>query len=215
MEVNINTDEKILLISLDLFSQRGYSGVSVRDIAKEVGVRESALYKHYKNKEDIFNRIIIEVNKKIEEAYSKNSVPKIDSNTITEDYRNLSVDMLSQISWNLFQLYVKDPIISSYRKLLSREQYNNSLAQKMYRKTFVEGPINSEAFLFEQFVKSGFFRKEDPRIIALHFYGPIFLLFQKYDMEPNDNEIEQMIKEHVRVFSNNYRMDGCVVNEGE
>lgn len=77
----------------------------------------------------------------------------------------------------------------------------------MYRKTFLEGPINSEAFLFEQFVKSGFFRNEDPKIIALHFYGPIFLLFQKYDMEPNDNEIEQMIKEHVRVFSKNYRMD--------
>lgn len=120
MEVNINTDEKILLVSLDLFSQRGYSGVSVRDIAKEVGVRKSALYKHYKNKEDILNRIIIEVNKKIEQTYSKNFVPKMNSDTITEDYRNLSVDMLSQISWNLFQLYVKDPIISSYRKLLSR-----------------------------------------------------------------------------------------------
>lgn len=178
MEVNINTDEKILLVSLDLFSQRGYSGVSVRDIAKEVGVRKSALYKHYKNKEDILNRIIIEVNKKIEQTYSKNFVPKMNSDTITEDYRNLSVDMLSQISWNLFQLYVKDPIISSYRKLLSREQYNNSLAQKMYRKIFVEGPINNESFLFEQFVKSGFFRNEDSRIIVLHFYGPIFCCFK-------------------------------------
>lgn len=203
----MTTSKKILLASLELFSKKGYSGVSVRDIAKEVGVRESALYKHYKNKEDIFNSIIIEVNKKIEETYSKNFVPNKASDTLIDDYKSLSVERLSEISWNLFQFYVKDPVVSNYRKLLSREQYNNSLAREMYRKTFLEGPINSEAFLFEQFVKSGFFKKEDYKIIALHFYSPIFFLFQKYDMEPNENEIKHLIKEHVRVFSNNYRMD--------
>ena len=48
----MNTKERILNCSLDLFSKKGYSNISVRDIAREVGVRESALYKHYKNNYD-------------------------------------------------------------------------------------------------------------------------------------------------------------------
>lgn len=40
----MTTKEKIVETALDLFSQRGYDGVSVRDIARAVGIRESSLY---------------------------------------------------------------------------------------------------------------------------------------------------------------------------
>ena len=42
-----NTKEAILLEALDLFSERGFDGTSIRDIARAVGIRESALYKHF------------------------------------------------------------------------------------------------------------------------------------------------------------------------
>ena len=48
--VNMNTKEKILLISLHLFAQNGYEATSVADIAEAVGVTKGALYKHFKNK---------------------------------------------------------------------------------------------------------------------------------------------------------------------
>ena len=48
------TKEKILKVSTTLFSKLGYKGASVRKIAAEVGIRESAIYNHYKNKEEIF-----------------------------------------------------------------------------------------------------------------------------------------------------------------
>ena len=43
----MKTKDKILIEALSLFSVSGFSGVSVRDIAKAVGIRESAIYKHY------------------------------------------------------------------------------------------------------------------------------------------------------------------------
>lgn len=43
----------ILKASLNLFAGRGYDAVSVRDIAKEAGVSEAALYKHFKGKEEM------------------------------------------------------------------------------------------------------------------------------------------------------------------
>ena len=54
-----NTKESILLKALELFADRGYEGVSVRDIAAEVGIRQSSLYKHFAGKQDIFDTLDI------------------------------------------------------------------------------------------------------------------------------------------------------------
>ena len=45
----MTTKEKITETALDLFSQRGYDGVSVRDIARAVGIRESSIYNHFQS----------------------------------------------------------------------------------------------------------------------------------------------------------------------
>lgn len=50
------TKEKIFDVSLDLFSQKGFDAVSVREIAREVGIRQNSIYNHYKNKEAILYR---------------------------------------------------------------------------------------------------------------------------------------------------------------
>ena len=50
-----NTKEKIFEVSIDLFSQYGYDGVSIRQIAKEVGIKESSIYNHYPSKESILD----------------------------------------------------------------------------------------------------------------------------------------------------------------
>ena len=52
------TKEKILKVSTTLFSELGYKGTSVRKIASNVGIRESAIYNHYKNKEEILSKTI-------------------------------------------------------------------------------------------------------------------------------------------------------------
>lgn len=46
--------DTILDTSAKLFSQQGYTGVSIRDIAQACGMTNAALYYHFKNKEDLF-----------------------------------------------------------------------------------------------------------------------------------------------------------------
>ncbi|MFN7064846.1 MAG: TetR/AcrR family transcriptional regulator [Aquificaceae bacterium] len=48
-----NTKEKILEASLKLFSQKGIRETTIKDIAKEVGVTEGAIYRHLESKEEI------------------------------------------------------------------------------------------------------------------------------------------------------------------
>ena len=53
-----NTKESILLAALRLFARDGYEAVSVSQIAGALGMTKGALYKHYKNKRDIFDSIL-------------------------------------------------------------------------------------------------------------------------------------------------------------
>ena len=52
-----NTKERILEVSLELFAQSGYLGTSMSDIAHQLGITKSALYKHYAGKQEIPQQI--------------------------------------------------------------------------------------------------------------------------------------------------------------
>ena len=201
----MDTKKKILEVSLALFAQKGFDGVSVREIAKEVGVRESALYKHYKNKEDILDKIIEEMISSIRNGYELRHVPETLTEGVAEGYRNISEEQLCEMSWSIFKMFTEEPKLSNFRRLLMREQFHNKTFAKYYDKFFIAGVIESQAKTFLQLVDSGLFRKADERIIALHFYGPIMLLFQQYDCEPEKkDEIKEMLFKHVRAFGENY-----------
>ncbi|MDY3007381.1 TetR/AcrR family transcriptional regulator, partial [Anaerococcus porci] len=53
--MNVTTRELILDKALFLFSKFGYSDVSMKDIANEVGIKAPSIYKHFKSKEEIFD----------------------------------------------------------------------------------------------------------------------------------------------------------------
>jgi AcrR family transcriptional regulator len=47
--------------ALQLFSQRGYYGTSLNDIANMVGIKKPSLYAHFKNKDELYKIVIIEL----------------------------------------------------------------------------------------------------------------------------------------------------------
>jgi AcrR family transcriptional regulator len=53
-----DTRQAILDRSLDLFAEAGFFGTSMRDIARAVGVRQSALYHHFPSKDAILGELL-------------------------------------------------------------------------------------------------------------------------------------------------------------
>jgi AcrR family transcriptional regulator len=51
------TDRRILEAATELFSEKGYHGTSMREVAAAVGIRAASLYNHYPGKEDLLVRI--------------------------------------------------------------------------------------------------------------------------------------------------------------
>ncbi len=51
--------QEIIAVASTLFKEKGYSAVTMRDIAKSMGIKAASLYNHIKNKEEILTFIII------------------------------------------------------------------------------------------------------------------------------------------------------------
>ena len=56
------TKDKILKISLKLFATKGYKATTVRDIAGAMDMKQSALYNHFKNKDENLETLVSELN---------------------------------------------------------------------------------------------------------------------------------------------------------
>ena len=54
----METKELIQEAALDLFSRKGFDSSSVRDIAAQIGIKDSSLYFHFKSKQAILDSLI-------------------------------------------------------------------------------------------------------------------------------------------------------------
>lgn len=60
---NVTRKEEIVTVASRLFKERGYSAVSMRDIAQVMGIKAASLYNHIHGKQEILSTLILEVAK--------------------------------------------------------------------------------------------------------------------------------------------------------
>ena len=53
--------EEIIKVAAALFKEKGYSAVTMRDIATDMGMKAASLYNHINSKQDILKEIIIKI----------------------------------------------------------------------------------------------------------------------------------------------------------
>lgn len=72
-----STYDKIKKSALQLFAQKGYYGTSLNDVANSVGIKKPSLYAHIKNKDELYQTVIIELvdvfTKKITTTYQNSA----------------------------------------------------------------------------------------------------------------------------------------------
>ncbi|MDO5009406.1 MAG: helix-turn-helix domain-containing protein [Intestinibacter bartlettii] len=191
------TKEKILLTSLKLFAQDGYEAVSISKISGELGIAKSALYKHYKNKRDIFDSILNRMDEMDCERARDYNMPNGDMDTIIKEYKQISIDKIRIYTKVQFKHWTEDEFSSLFRRMLTLEQYRNQEMADLYQKYLVSGPI---AYMTDLF--AGITGKTDEAgQLAIEFYGPIFLMYSLHDNKREGDDLMEMLKKHVDRFS--------------
>lgn len=199
----MTTRELILKTALRLFSERGYDGVSMRDLASEVGIRAASIYNHFSGKEDIFNSLLAEMENRYAKIAEALNISDGDLGEAAMHYIGMTQERLQEIAVGIFLYFVKDEFAAPFRKMITAEQFRDSAAGAAFRNMFIDTVLEYQTGIFQALVEQGEFIDADPAIIALHFYSPIFLLLAGYDGS-REEEIVQTLKKHVSQFSKLY-----------
>jgi AcrR family transcriptional regulator len=191
----MHTKDVILQEAMELFSELGYKGASVRKIAGKVGIRESALYNHFANKEEIFYAVASTIfatpfdaaNDPQALAEKARTGKKYLSNFIVQ-YKLITFDKKKE---RLFRILMIE--------LLQNQQLRANFMQEYHQKNT---KMLSEAFFI--MMQAGLIRSSDPLLMANEFLAPLFYLRLQVTLLRIDNQpttaLSTQFEKHVDFF---------------
>lgn len=169
------TKEKILLTALALFAQKGYEAVSVSDIAGELGMTKSSLYKHYENKRAIFDCILAQMEQNDALNADEYSMPENSIPDETKRCADTELENCIAYAKSMLRYWTENPFASAFRRMLTQEQYRNEEQAKLYQRYIASGPVE---YMTDVFASIGL---EDASVKTAEFYAPMFLAYSMYD----------------------------------
>ena len=170
-----NRKEEILIVALHLFARDGYEAVSVSQIAGELDMTKGALYRHYKSKRDIFDCIVRRMEQQDGEQARENEVPQESIEKTPEEYINVSLDDFVEYSKSMYEYWTEDDFASSFRKMLTIEQFRSEEMQNLYQQYLVSGPAEYVKDLFKNM------EIKNPEENAIKFYANMYFYYSVYD----------------------------------
>lgn len=185
-----------------LFSEKGYDSVSVEQIAGAVGIKAPSLYKHFKNKKDIFDAIFDEMANRFD-LFGKTIAANISATDSPKKIsEQINPDKIVEKALALFEYSVHDEPTKLFRKLLTIEQFRSDELSDLYSRRYVNLFYDFHTKMFTKLVSSGFItEKIEPEILAMMYDSPLIVLIGECDRHPDrEEEFKKKLEAHVRVF---------------
>lgn len=194
----IGTKEQILAASLDMFSQKGYSAVSIRDICKEVKIKESSVYYHFKNKQAIFDELIHRF-----ENIATKMMGQLEGSVTAQEHFN--GNFYSTVSDHFFEKYLMDKFCNKVMRLMMIEQFNNDEVRNVYHKWIFDEPFRFQSGIFDKLMEMKIIKKGDSDYLTTKYFAPIFFFAQKWlfsgDLsEENKNAFRTNAYKHIQML---------------
>lgn len=191
-----DTKERILIKALEMFSESGYNGTNLRDLAKELDLSKSALYRHFTSKEEIWNAVLETMIAYYDINFgSAENMPVIPKTT----------DELYEMTMQKVNFTINDERIIRMRKLLLTEQFRDARIKALATNYFMNDTEAIYAKVFETMMNNKVIKKCDPKMAAFAFTSPITVLIHLCDREPEKkDEAIKKIRKFIKMFISEY-----------
>lgn len=191
------TKVRILDTAIDLFSEKGYRDVSVRDIAFALGIKASSLYKHYESKDAILEDIFNLFRRKVEETdFPVDNLQELMKSLDPETYLDMAFERFKQVMWT-------DEILK-ISKIITMEQQRSQSVREFFTRELVEKPNEMMKNVLDLMVQSRLIKPADTRVLAEEYNAYIVYLYfeQNFLKEgPSLEEIDRKMKRHNAFFA--------------
>ena len=196
------TKDKILKHALKLFSSKGYKATTVRDIAGAIGIKQSALYNHFKNKDEILETLISNLT-------SSAIVTLFDDKEVQELHKQ-GKSLLMSIA-TTFKLISFDGQNEALFKLLMQEIYNNEHIRDIYNEYYYHENVKKLSTLFFMMMQDEMIKSSDPLLLANEFFAPLFFYQMQVSLlkldKKSTSSVVSMFEKHVDHFWENIKIE--------
>jgi len=189
----MTTREQILQTALAHLSQKGFKGVSMRDIADDVGIRAASIYYHFRGKQELVAAVYVH----IEEVLAGNMLEQEKVKSVVKDqpFGALWGEWFTE-----YKAVIRTAPYQNIIRLLSMEQYTDETAARLILEYMFEKPLSIAGDICRTYLpKKGI---HDPDTIAAEFFYPLFGMMHELLLRMFHNQetkaIEQRMEKHIR-----------------
>ena len=168
------TKQQIFEVSLDLFSKKGYSAVSIRDICKYVQIKESSIYYHFKNKQAILDELVCQF-----ESVATQMMNQLEQ-ALAEPMGQGKGNFYEKVCECFFEEYLMDDFCNKMMRLLAIEQFSNEEVRKLYHLWVFDKPLEFQSKVFALLANIGYIKDKDSEYLAVKYYAPIYYYAQRW-----------------------------------
>lgn len=170
----IETARSILDASAELFAQRGFSGVSVREIASLAGIRESSIYNHFSSKAEILESLYQEFIREV--PGTRPSDEALDAMLAIMEPEEVFKAILFHVGQNV------KGTLSNIAMIINLEKFKDAHAAELYYRYVVSEPATYYERLIEKMIARRMVRPVDARLIAEQYNYVSIALTKEYIM---------------------------------
>lgn len=193
----MNTKDKIMLASLELFSKKGFESSSVGDISDALGLSKGALYKHYDGKQGILDAIIDRMADEGADFARTHGLPT-ETRFISREYYSEPIgEMLRHFALNMFAYWTGDGFAAQFRRMLTVDRFSSGQIAALYRRYLGEDALG----YIRQFLEPSF--RGQAETMALELYGVLYLFISLSDTGDAD-ELQYSLEEYLEEFVEKY-----------
>ncbi|TGY42692.1 TetR/AcrR family transcriptional regulator [Clostridium sartagoforme] len=191
MKYNNETSEKIMKVSLKLFSEQGYYPTTTKQIAEEAGVNELTIFRHFGSKSNLF------------QVTTEHYVIDSRVDYILNDIEDLSFEEgMLLIANRIYKLFIQNTKLYKVQMKLSDNE-QGFVKLKLSRKII--------SILIEYFneLKERKVIEGEPEIMAVTLVNSLLGAFTVEILGDNtvsDLKWEDIVKEHTRQFVSIYKL---------
>jgi AcrR family transcriptional regulator len=185
-----DTREKILDAGLILFSKKGFIGATTKEIAREAGVAELTLFRHFSSKEGLFEEVI--------NSYTflpalRGLLPELKHLGYKEALYLIAKRFLERLTERKELIKIMHSEIHLY-PVKVKEIYHN----------FLDEMVRTLASYFRDLKEGGVLRDFNPELGARAFFGMFFSYFNAQEFmlrkEVRSAEHDRVIREFIDIF---------------
>lgn len=174
------TKDKIFDSALFLFSEKGYDGVSIRDIARAVGIKESSIYNHYQGKRTILDDICSQFIKTL--SVSRPSLAEIEEMLKTSRPHEIFLYLIVSYGQRI------NPKLSLMAKIVFSEQFHDEEVHDIFEEEIIQKNVEYYESVLSLMERNNLIKPCDKNILANVFNNEQIMLTFQFSTSKSDEE---------------------------